>query len=305
MSVPSGFIRRAATAADAARAAAVVQAFEEHQTGAAETTPGDVAEEWRELDPSADVWLIDDAGGDPAAYSGLYKESEERMVADGYVAPAALGRGLGAYLVAEAERLAAARGAAVLENGVLESDTAAQALLERAGFAPVRRFARMLIELESPPEPSELPTGVVVRAFRPGADDEAFHAVLNEAFAEHWGHVPEPFERWRETTMGSPRFDPGLWLVAEENGALQGLARCTWKKTDIGWVNDLGVRPAARRRGIALGLLTRAFAGLYDRGERTVGLGVDTQNRTGATRLYEQAGMHAVYRAVIFEKKLA
>ena len=229
------------------------------------------------------------------------------MVADGYVAPAArVSASAGPHLVAEAERLAVCARRRRARERRPRVRLAPRALLEsRSACAPVRRFARMLIELESPPEPSELPPGVVVRAFRPGADDEAFHAVLNEAFAEHWGHVPEPFERWRETTMGSPRFDPGLWLVAEENGALQGLARCTWKKTDIGWVNDLGVRPAARRRGIALGLLTRAFAGLYDRGERTVGLGVDTQNRTGATRLYEQAGMHAVYRAVIFEKKLA
>ena len=62
---------------------------------------------------------------------------------------------------------------------------------------------------------------------------------------------------------------------------------------------------SARRRGLALGLLTRAFAEFYRRGERTVGLGVDTQNETGATRLYDQAGMHAVYRAVIFQKRLS
>jgi ribosomal protein S18 acetylase RimI-like enzyme len=81
--------------------------------------------------------------------------------------------------------------------------------------------------------------------------------------------------------------------------------RCTWKESDIGWVNDLGVLPRARRRGIALGLLTRAFAEFYSRGERTVGLGVDTQNETGATDLYERAGMHATYTAVIFEKRLS
>ena len=49
----------------------------------------------------------------------------------------------------------------------------------------------------------------------------------------------------------------------------------------------------------------RAFAEFYRRGERTVGLGVDTQNETGATRLYDQAGMHAVYRAVIFQKRVS
>ena len=156
-----------------------------------------------------------------------------------------------------------------------------------------------------PVEPAPLPRGVTVRAFRPGVDDETFHAVLNEAFAEHWGHVEETFDRWKEITIASPRFDPGLWLIAEESGEMLAIARCTWKVNEIGWVNDLGVRPSARRRGLALGLLTRAFAEFYRRGERTVGLGVDTQNETGATRLYDQAGMHAVYRSVIFQKRVS
>ena len=39
--------------------------------------------------------------------------------------------------------------------------------------------------------------------------------------------------------------------------------------------------------------------------ERSVGLGVDSENPTGATRLYERAGMHAVSESVTFEKTLA
>jgi hypothetical protein len=36
-----------------------------------------------------------------------------------------------------------------------------------------------------------------------------------------------------------------------------------------------------------------------------VGLGVDAQNPSGATRLYERAGMHVAYEAAAFEKELA
>ena len=43
----------------------------------------------------------------------------------------------------------------------------------------------------------------------------------------------------------------------------------------------------------------------YRRGERTIGLGVDASNPTGATHLYERAGMHVAWNAVIFEKDLA
>lgn len=305
MSLPPGFSRREATADDVARAAAVVRAFEEHATGTPETTVADLAEEWRELDPATDVWLVDGPDGEPVAYAGLWRDGGDRMIADGYVVPAVRGRGLGGYLITSTEHRAAEVGAGVLTNGVLEIDLAARALLASLGYDAARQFARMVIDLEEPPEPAPLPPGVIVRAFRPGVDDETFHAVLNEAFVEHWGHVEETFDRWKEITIASPRFDPGLWLIAEECGKMLAIARCTWKVNEIGWVNDLGVRPSARRRGLALGLLTRAFAEFYRRGERTVGLGVDTQNETGATRLYDQAGMHAVYRAVIFQKRLS
>jgi mycothiol synthase len=40
------------------------------------------------------------------------------------------------------------------------------------------------------------------------------------------------------------------------------------------------------------------------RGVRSVGLGVDAQNPTGATRLYERAGMHVVFEAIVYEKEL-
>jgi len=36
-----------------------------------------------------------------------------------------------------------------------------------------------------------------------------------------------------------------------------------------------------------------------------VGLGVDAQNPSGATRLYERAGMHVAYEAAAFKKELA
>jgi hypothetical protein len=36
-----------------------------------------------------------------------------------------------------------------------------------------------------------------------------------------------------------------------------------------------------------------------------VGLGVDARNPTGATRLYERAGMHVTYEAIAFKKELA
>lgn len=64
------------------------------------------------------------------------------------------------------------------------------------------------------------------------------------------------------------------------------------------------VRRAWRRRGIALALLRHSFAALYQAGKRKVSLEVDAENHTGATRLYEKAGMHVDRRQETFEKEL-
>ena len=80
--------------------------------------------------------------------------------------------------------------------------------------------------------------------------------------------------------------------------------RCTRKRFDMGWVNALGVRTSRRRRGLGELLLRTAFAEFARRGETRVGLGVDTENETGATRLYERVGMRVAFRTNVFRKDL-
>jgi ribosomal protein S18 acetylase RimI-like enzyme len=59
-----------------------------------------------------------------------------------------------------------------------------------------------------------------------------------------------------------------------------------------------------RRQGLGLALLHHTFAEFYQRGTHKVGLGVDAQSLTGATRLYERAGMHIARRFISYEKEL-
>jgi ribosomal protein S18 acetylase RimI-like enzyme len=72
-----------------------------------------------------------------------------------------------------------------------------------------------------------------------------------------------------------------------------------------GWVGALGVRKPWRGCGIGMALLRRAFAEFHSRGRAHVGLGVDAANATGATRLYERAGMRVMSEDILFEKRLA
>ena len=57
-----------------------------------------------------------------------------------------------------------------------------------------------------------------------------------------------------------------------------------------------------RGQGYAKALLLHAFREFYDRGLPRVTLGVDAENPTGATHLYERVGMHVEHENVVYEK---
>jgi ribosomal protein S18 acetylase RimI-like enzyme len=56
--------------------------------------------------------------------------------------------------------------------------------------------------------------------------------------------------------------------------------------------------------GLGLALLRHSFDEFYRRGKRKGGLGVDAGSLTGATRLYERAGMRVARQYSIYEKEL-
>jgi ribosomal protein S18 acetylase RimI-like enzyme len=72
----------------------------------------------------------------------------------------------------------------------------------------------------------------------------------------------------------------------------------------MGWVRNVGVVGSARGRGLGTFLLRTAFAEFARRGRDTVGLGVDTENATGALRLYEGLGMTLHFAADTWELRL-
>ena len=67
---------------------------------------------------------------------------------------------------------------------------------------------------------------------------------------------------------------------------------------------ELGVLEAHRGTGVGGALLRRAFAELAARGWTIVKLNVDGENRSGATRLYESAGMTRGRSWDFYEKRI-
>jgi ribosomal protein S18 acetylase RimI-like enzyme len=174
----------------------------------------------------------------------------------------------------------------------------------------VRASFVMEIDLDPPPPAPEWPEGIRVRLRRDG-DEGEFFRVERETFRDHRGHVDGPveedFDRFRHVYETDEHYDPTLWFLAragEETAGFLIATPATAGEPDTGWVWSLGVRRPFRRRGIGLALLCHAFDELRRRGIARAGLSVDAQSLTGATRLYEKAGMKVVEDHVIYEKEL-
>jgi mycothiol synthase len=267
--------------------------------GKPEQSEGDLRQDWAELDLVRDAWLVE-LDGALAGYGALY--TNVNTFADGYVHPAFWNRGVGTRLVELAEAEAQRRGATALQIPVFGNDEGAHALLESRGYRGVRRYYRMEIALDDDPPEPRWPDGLRVLPYDE-AEAEAFHAALDEAFAREWGHEPERGVDWRAVReRRSP--DRSVWSLVKDGDAIAAAVVAEEEHWGVGWIHALGVRSPWRRRGLGKALLLHCFGELYRRGRPRIGLGVDAQNPTGATRLYERAGMHVASSFVYFEKEL-
>jgi mycothiol synthase len=263
------------------------------------------------FDLNRNVWVATAPDGTVAAVGWVWRARESaETTADHYVHPQHRGLGLGDALLdaieARAVELAAASASGARHSLVVWSEDRDVVRLEsllRRGFAKVREYFEMRIDLAAEPVAPDLPAGITVLGLRVGRDEHAVHAADVEAFAEHFLYEPRGFEEWRIHHIDRPDFDPSLWLVAWDGDELVGYA-CAFVADDGAIVGDLAVRRPWRGRGLGLALLVRELRALWARGERVTRLYVDAQNTTGAVRLYERAGMHVARHFDVYEKPL-
>ncbi|MDP9262480.1 MAG: GNAT family N-acetyltransferase [Actinomycetota bacterium] len=222
----------------------------------------------------------------------------------GIVAQGAKGRSLGARIVETGEARARERGAARLQTFGLEQDTAAAALFKGHGFATVRRFYEMAIELEAPPVVPTLPEGFTLDTFQT-EDARPYYEALDAAFQDHWEHHAVGFDKWWELRQSAHDFDPTLWFLIRDGDEVAAVVRNEPDRNGGGYVGAIGVQRAWRGKGLGRALLLRTFAEFYARGVPRVTLGVDAESPTGATKLYESVGMTVENAAVVYEKALA
>lgn len=301
-SPPEGFHFRKGVEPDLEAVATLVRAEEKHLRGKSEWGPSEMIDFWRRCDFDGGTWIIETVDRQPVGFAAsMQRDGETDCWAA--VHPEFKGRGLSTALLTRVEKRARRQGSRKFKAGMFAENAPARTLFERLGFREVRRYYQMRIVFDRPPGPVAIPDGIELTAFR-REDARAFHAAMNEAFEKEWGFVALPFEEWERTRLGAPETDTSLWFVARDHDEIAGAVRCDPEKYGGGWIGMIGVRSAWRKRGIGLALLQHAFAEFYRRGEPHVGLGVDAENPTGATRLYEKAGMRILTEDIVFAKEL-
>ncbi len=269
-----------------------------------------------------DTRLVIAPDGEIAGYYEVWDllKPSVRVTVWGLTHPNHRNLGIGTYLLNWAEERAwlavdrAPQGARViLQSNVPTINQAAGELFVNCDYRLIRHSLRMVIDLNEKPAEPEWPAGLAVRNFKVGEDDVRITQAVRDCFKDHWGYVEMPFEedleRWKHRIDTDPQFNPSLWFIAVDGEEAAGIALCRAKSYDdpeMGWVNTLGVKRPWRRKGLGLALLHHSFQTFYALGKQRVGLGVDAQSLTGATRLYRKAGMRPepTWQFDLYEKEL-
>jgi ribosomal protein S18 acetylase RimI-like enzyme len=280
-------------------------------------------------DPSTDMIFAQVDHGDgrepeTISYSrGTWREEasgERRYMFFGRIIPAWRRKGIGRAMLSWMEkrlREIAAGHPAEVKKYILcvaeQGEAGFAAMVEKAGYEPARYgFHMVRPDLENIPDFS-LPEGLEVRPVLP----EHYRAIWeadNEGFRDHWGFVEgdeEDYQAWLTDTI---TFQPELWQVAWDSATDQvaGQVR-TYINHDQnklynrkrGYTEFISVRRAWRRRGLARALIARSLRAQKKAGMSESALQVDSENLSGAVRIYEDCGFRVVKRETIYRKPLS
>jgi mycothiol synthase len=279
---------------------------------------------WPNYYPETDCFLAWQDGR-LIAYGDLFLRKGDQRAGSifytwGIVHPECRRRGLGRCLLERLYDRAAERlieieqGPVYFQCGTRDVEEGRKALFEAFGLEPARYYVNLARPIDNGLPPVELPAGFRLRAFNPERDVEEVWQVDTLAFQDHWGFNGFPLDEFRRW-LDQPHFRPELWLLAEKEatGEVVGLGL---NKIDPDWiaqtgrregyVTTLGVLREYRKQGLGTALLAQSLHALREAGMEAAHLSADSENLTGAMRLYERLGFrvrktHIAYRKVMRE----
>ncbi len=191
--------------------------------------------------------------------------------------------------------------------------TDAHRLVARFGLTEVRWFDELLMPLDRRPSFIE-PSSVAIVAWpRGSAGDELTRQVKNTAFLDHWGSVPTAPAEWHHFLYGyGSRLDLSFVAIDRQTDEMVAICHCGHYPADEavlgrrdGWIQTLGTLPNARGQGIGSALICRALQAFAEANLTHASIGVDSDNPSGASRLYRSLGFQPSRREVAAELHLA
>ena len=254
------------------------------------------------LDPNRDVRLLERSGRLVGYVDTERAEATDRWWSDVKVDPEV---DIDTVLPELIEWLDQRTGSGILRVWTAAEDARVVDAYARLGFAPHRHSYRMELSLDGDERVPSWPNGIRVREFVPDDVERVYEANI-EVWLDASDPIEESFDEWRRWTTEREGFDPALWFLAFAGDELAGFSLCRQDDTDsnAGYVALLGVRRPWRRMGLGEALLLHSFDAFRERGYARATLGVDASSPTGATRLYERAGMSG-YRDTVFLERPA
>jgi ribosomal protein S18 acetylase RimI-like enzyme len=192
---------------------------------------------------------------------------------------------------------------------VPESQSDLSQLLIKEGYQIIRCHYSMVRPIQLPLPDAPMPQGLQVRS----VDEIDYRNVWvanQEAFAENWWHNSAnemDYEYWK----GSPWFNPKLWKVAWDGNQVAGMVLNYINANENleynrkrGYTEEICVRKAWRKRGLARSLLAQSIHMFKEMGFEETALGVDAGNESGALRLYKSLGYEVAHRSLTYRKPL-
>ncbi len=152
--------------------------------------------------------------------------------------------------------------------------------------------------------PNLLPNGMTFVNWTP-QNATLFFKVYDDAFHERPGFPGWSEETWRQAFTGHGEFRDDLSLLILHGREPVAYALCAVEaaESDEGWILQMGVRPAWRRRGLASALLSEVMRSFQAEGLPYAWLSVNVYNPQ-ATRVYQRLGFVCAKRYTSFRKTI-
>lgn len=255
--------------------------------------------------------------GVPVGYAYTYhlpsEVREERCYIWGQVVPEHRRQGIGTALMewgmARAEEQLRSSGRSLpryIRTDRYDHIRGAHVLFERMGMRPVRYMEELLRPLTDLP-PIPVVDGVRILPW-PDDRDEEIREEKNIAFADHWGSTPTTPAHWQQMVRGhGARPDLSFIAVDAEDRVVAHCINHRFADDDEllgrsdGWIDNLGTLREWRGRGVASALVAHSLHAFAAAGLTHASIGVDSENPSGAARLYRALGFEPQQRSITHE----